>query len=202
VDIDWTDPDSLHNWVEKLDLTCKPSWKIGMLGSAFFIGWICTILIIPRQSDTHGRKIFWQVGMFLQTLCFVVMDWTHSLDVMIGVIFMIGCLSSIRISIGYVYMMELLPKNKQTAVGSTLNVMEGFTLLAITIYYAFISQKWVYSIAFAFLLQLTALVCSFFLSESPRLLIKQGKIAEAKAVFATIARVNQKELVFNEADFI
>jgi len=110
VEIDWTDPDSLHNWVEKLDLTCQPSWKIGMLGSAFFIGWICTILIIPRQSDTKGRKILWQVGMILQTPCFVVMFWTQSLDVMIGVIFLFGALNSCRLSIGYVYLSELMPK--------------------------------------------------------------------------------------------
>eukprot|EP00353_Schmidingerella_taraikaensis_P000375 CAMPEP_0185596888 /NCGR_PEP_ID=MMETSP0434-20130131/81017_1 /TAXON_ID=626734 ORGANISM="Favella taraikaensis, Strain Fe Narragansett Bay" /NCGR_SAMPLE_ID=MMETSP0434 /ASSEMBLY_ACC=CAM_ASM_000379 /LENGTH=83 /DNA_ID=CAMNT_0028225461 /DNA_START=190 /DNA_END=438 /DNA_ORIENTATION=- len=30
---------SYHNWVEKLDLTCRPSSQIGLLGSATFAGW-------------------------------------------------------------------------------------------------------------------------------------------------------------------
>lgn len=25
-EIDWSDPKSLHNWVERLDLMCRPDW--------------------------------------------------------------------------------------------------------------------------------------------------------------------------------
>ena len=55
-DIDWNDIYSLHNWVEKLDLTCCPGWKIGMMGSVIFIGWFITLPWLPRLSDKYGRK--------------------------------------------------------------------------------------------------------------------------------------------------
>ena len=41
-EIDWEDSRSLHNWVEKLDLVCCPSWKVGMMGSMVFVGWVIT----------------------------------------------------------------------------------------------------------------------------------------------------------------
>ena len=54
-EVDYTDRDSLHNWFEKLDLMCQPSWKIGAIGSSFFIGWCLTLLWVPRLADIHGR---------------------------------------------------------------------------------------------------------------------------------------------------
>lgn len=48
--------DSYYNWVEKLDLTCRPSGQIGLLGSMTFAGWIVTLTFVPRLSDLYGRK--------------------------------------------------------------------------------------------------------------------------------------------------
>ena len=51
-----TDSDkSLENWQGKLDLMCAPSWKVGMLGTCFFVGWATTLLWLPRFGDVYGR---------------------------------------------------------------------------------------------------------------------------------------------------
>ena len=108
--IDWDNIYSLHNWVEKLDLTCTPGWKIGMLGSAVFVGWVITLLWVPRLSDRYGRKWVFVVGMWTDCVAFVAMFLTHNINVMIAVIFVFGLCTTIRINIGFVYMMELMPK--------------------------------------------------------------------------------------------
>jgi len=41
------DPEYLDNWVEKLGMLCERSDRIGMLGSAFFIGIIIGMFIVP-----------------------------------------------------------------------------------------------------------------------------------------------------------
>lgn len=45
----------LHNWVEKLDLTCEPKSKIGLIGSTLWMGWVTSLLFVPRLADIFGR---------------------------------------------------------------------------------------------------------------------------------------------------
>ena len=112
-EVDWDNIYSLHNWVEKLDLTCKPGWKIGMLGSAVFIGWFITLLFIPRLSDIYGRKKIFLIGMYGDWALYIAVFFVKSLDFMIFITFCFGLLTSIRCGVGYVYMMELMPKRLQ-----------------------------------------------------------------------------------------
>ncbi|CDW84323.1 UNKNOWN [Stylonychia lemnae] len=48
IPIDWSSDKSLHNWVEKLDLTCAEPYKVGLLGSMYFAGWTIACLVVPR----------------------------------------------------------------------------------------------------------------------------------------------------------
>lgn len=48
--------DSFDNWIGKLDLTCASPGKIGLIGSAYFFGWIITLTFLPRLSDLYGRQ--------------------------------------------------------------------------------------------------------------------------------------------------
>jgi len=53
------DDEYLDNWErpEKLDLLCEPKWKIGLLGSIFFVGVVATTLVYPILADQcFGRK--------------------------------------------------------------------------------------------------------------------------------------------------
>lgn len=47
---------SYDNWVSKLDLACATPSEVGLLGSAYFIGWIATLSFLPRISDLYGRQ--------------------------------------------------------------------------------------------------------------------------------------------------
>ena len=51
-------------------------------------------------------------------------------------------------------------------------------------------------------MQIWATCSCFLLPESPRLLIKQKKFAEAETSFKRIARWNRKTLVWDEAEFM
>lgn len=109
-EIDWDNIYSLHNWVQRLDLTCAPGWKIGLLGSMVFVGWVATLSFVPRLSDKYNRKKIFLIGMYGDWLLFIVMFLTKSLDMMIVVMLMFGFMTTIRVNVGYVYMMELMPK--------------------------------------------------------------------------------------------
>ena len=64
--------DSYINWISHYNLTCIDGAHIGMIGSCFFIGWILTLMFIPRLSDTNGRNKFIIVSNVIQTMAFFV----------------------------------------------------------------------------------------------------------------------------------
>ena len=60
-----TEQEFIRNWVEKLDLLCKPQSEIGFLGSIYFIGVLSAMVVIPKYADVHGRykPIFFSVAL-------------------------------------------------------------------------------------------------------------------------------------------
>lgn len=61
-----SDPEYLDNWVNKMDLLCKPQSEIGFLGSCFFIGIIISVAFAPKVSDEKGRLMILRASLFLQ----------------------------------------------------------------------------------------------------------------------------------------
>ena len=111
-EIDWSAKESLHNWIEKLDITCASEWQISLIGSSYFIGWIVTLFVVPRFADIYGRKWIFRIGMTIQLAAFTAVMFTHNLYVMIGAIFIIGACCTVRSSIGYILMMEFMPPDR------------------------------------------------------------------------------------------
>ena len=93
--IDWDSPESLHNWIEKLDATCEPRWKISFISSAYFLGWGITLLWLPMVSDKYGRKIFFVVGCILDLVMYTGIMLTKSLNAMITLSFLDGLSASL-----------------------------------------------------------------------------------------------------------
>lgn len=56
--IDWTSNYSLNNWIVQLGLYCVPAYEIGLFGSCFFFGYLCSCLVFPPLADMYGRKPF------------------------------------------------------------------------------------------------------------------------------------------------
>ena len=107
--VDWTSDRSFNNWRVKFDLTCAPEWKVAFPGMFFFVGWMLTALWLPPLSDIFGRKKFFAAAMILGLLFHFVMLFTHSWTVIIIMSFCIGLISSIRMQVGFNYMIEFIP---------------------------------------------------------------------------------------------
>ena len=73
--------------------------------------------------------------MVVQIFLYIGLLITRHLSVMIALWFTFGLFTSIRSTIGYVYLMELLPKKAQTPVTSIWNVQEGMIYVFAVIYF-------------------------------------------------------------------
>jgi len=102
---------TLNNWQQKLDLMCEDSWKVGLLGSAMFIGWASTLLWLPAFGDRYGRRKPVAVATCMNLVLFIHLMITSSIDMMLVNLFLQGALTSVRMNIGYIYVMEMMPKH-------------------------------------------------------------------------------------------
>jgi MFS family permease len=173
-------PTSLYNWVGKLGLICRPEWQVGLLGSSLFMGMCCTLLWLPSFGGRYGRrKIFW-IGNILALVVFTVLMISKSFWLSVAMIFLLGALESIRMSIGYNYCMELIGAPYRTFYGSIWNVNEGLVYLWATIYFWQIDKHWFPLVAFGYSICILSNICLYFFPESPPYLIKRGFIAKPK----------------------
>jgi MFS family permease len=151
-DYDFTDPNTLDNWHQKLNLMCEPKSKIAMLGSAFFFGWASTLLWLPRVGDIYGRRLPFAINSLVCVALYSAVMVTKNLNVMIFLIFLFGTVSSIRIQVGFNYLLELVPKPNQTMVATLWNCTEGLIYLVVVIYFYYVSKDWQYIIGWGYCL--------------------------------------------------
>ena len=87
---------SYKNWVEKLDLTCRSSAQVGLLGSSVFAGWVITLLFVPRLSDLYGRKKIFFISAVVQSIFYSVVMFTQEFWVAVAALFVLGLCNSAR----------------------------------------------------------------------------------------------------------
>jgi MFS transporter, SP family, sugar:H+ symporter len=158
-----------------------------------FVGWALSACITPRLADIYGRKPIFLASMLLQLASLIGIYISRSVAVTTGLIFFFGMGGVGRSSISYLYMQEFLPQNRQTLVGTVLQLNNGFVAVYTVIYYWFISKQWLYINIFAGFLTALSMVGVFFLPESPKFLITLRRYDEARAAINVITRVNKKE---------
>ena len=79
------------------------------MNSSYFIGWACAVLWLPRISDVIGRQRVYQVGAIVTALAYGAIFLINNIYGIIAMMGIIGFFSAIRVSVGYVYMMEFVP---------------------------------------------------------------------------------------------
>lgn len=116
----WEAETSLHNWYESLDLACRSKGEVSLIGSILFVGWTLAAFIFPRLADIYGRRLIFTGSMLIQTLSFFGLYFSRNIYVTYVFMFFLGTASVGRCSVGYLYLMEILPKGQQVLTGTIL----------------------------------------------------------------------------------
>ena len=171
--------DSFENWVGKLGLTCASPGKIGLIGSAYFIGWIITLTFVPRISDLHGRQKIIIGGNFIQVLAFTAIMITENYRLMIAALVVLGMVATSRAQVSVIYLYESLTKEHFVTTYAICSCMEGIFGLLGSIYFVFISKNWFWLLFGAYVLQVIGTIGVCFFPESPKYLVKSGQLVAA-----------------------
>ena len=189
--IDYESKNSFFNWVDpsNMDLTCTPDHVIGMVGSAFFLGWMLSSTFLPNYCNFVGRKWPLLAACVLHCICHAVNLLSTSINLTITSYFFIGVSTSIRAPFTSTYLNELIPEENRVTATTALCVADAIGLILQVIYFT-LSRNTYPLHAFLLLCTLTSTLSLLYLPESPKFFYASRRFGEARDVMGRIARIN------------
>mmetsp|Transcript_24027 Transcript_24027/g.36967 ORF Transcript_24027/g.36967 Transcript_24027/m.36967 type:complete len:262 (-) Transcript_24027:1110-1895(-) len=186
-----TESEYLDNWVEKLDLLCRPDHEIGLLGSCFFIGVIISILWVPKTSDQIGRYKLVLLTFSAQMLAQIGLFLTHRLEIAFFLMVIIGMTLPGKNIVCFNLVLESCPLSLKQTVVNLVMIAETFYIIIIAFYYQFISKNWMYLQGWGLLqISVSLIFAALYFKESPKFLMNKGRYDEARATMRHIAKFN------------
>ena len=112
---------------------CMPKYQIGLLGSGFFFAIVDRCLVLPTLADKIGRKKIFTGGILLHTIVIaLLLTICHSLIFAFVLLMFIGVAACAKAYVGYVYLLEMMPKTHQVFVGTFIFVVDALCLTFIS----------------------------------------------------------------------
>lgn len=156
-------------------------------------GWAMGCLFIPRLGDILGRRLPFFVCLGISVAVYLGLILSQNIFLTMTLFFFLGLSTPGKSNIAYVYLLELVPTNWQTYVGTALLFADGSTMILLTLYFRYLNKDW---LSFQ-LYGITATILAFFAvllaPESPKYLYSYKKYERARSSLSHIARFNRVE---------
>ncbi|XP_036975503.1 solute carrier family 22 member 5-like [Acanthopagrus latus] len=175
------------------DLVCDDGWKNPLTSSLYFCGVLTGSFISGQFSDRYGRKIVLCLTVALQTVFAVTQVFASSWAVFCAIYFLIGMALISTYVTAFVLGTEILGPRVRTiysTAGVSLFFAGGYMLMPVV---AFFVRDWrMLRLALA-LPGILYVPLWWYIPESPRWLLSQGRVEEAEAVIRAAAKRNNVE---------
>jgi MFS family permease len=163
----------------------------GLVVAAYTIGGFFGTLSCIWLGDRFGRRRTIMAGSGVQVLGAILMASASALSQLIASRVVLGFGTGVLLATIPLWQSEISPANKRGAHVGMKGVFSGFgCALALFLDFGMSftrgSIAWRFPFAFVMLLSLAVLISITYLPESPRWLIRQGRIAEASEVLAAL----------------
>uniref|UniRef100_A0A3P9IYV1 Solute carrier family 22 member 5 n=1 Tax=Oryzias latipes TaxID=8090 RepID=A0A3P9IYV1_ORYLA len=189
--------------VTEWNLVCDNQWKVPFASSSLFVGYLFGSLISGQLSDRFGRKKVVFMSLAVQCLSVLLQSFSQSWK-MFCIIFLFVGASQISIYISaFVLGTEVLSKTMRvlfTTLGAFLFYCIGYMTLP---WIAFGIRDWRTLLAVLSATSVVYIPLWWFISESPRWLVTQGRVVEAEAIVRDAARRNKvaaPPVIFKESE--
>ncbi|KAL6098313.1 slc22a5 [Pungitius sinensis] len=176
--------------ISEWDLVCDNRWKNPLTSSLFFCGVLAGSFLSGQLSDRYGRKIVLFVTMAVQTLFTLLQVFSPSWPAFCAMFFVVGLGQISNYVAAFVLGTEILGPRVRTVfstAGVSLFFGAGYMLLPLFAYFLRDWRKLLLGLA------LPGFLCVplwWYIPESPRWLLSQGRVQEAEDILRDAARRN------------
>ncbi len=173
--------------------------QVGLLTTLTFSGMALGSLIAGVTGDRYGRRVTYMYNLALYTLGALLAAFAPDITVLLIARFIVGIGLGGELNTGLTLVAELMPTKFRGAAVATVNVAAGgLGIFASSALAAFLlgpmesalggpETAWRWLLGVLALPALLVFVYRWFLPESPRYLLVEGKVGEANAVLSRLA---------------
>ncbi|KAJ8408771.1 hypothetical protein AAFF_G00245890 [Aldrovandia affinis] len=189
--------------VTEFDLVCSDEWKQPFTSSIYFLGVLCGSFFSGQLSDRFGRKPVLFMTMAVQTLFTFVQVFSPSWEVFSLLFFIVGLGQISNYVAAFVLGTEILTGSVRvlySSLGVGVFFAIGYMILPIIAYFLRDWRKLLVAMSVPGLIYIPLW---WFIPESPRWLLSQGRVEEAEAILRDAARrngVTAPEVIFTPTE--
>ncbi|KAM7398320.1 hypothetical protein PAMA_006299 [Pampus argenteus] len=177
--------------VSEFDLVCSEQWKQPFTTTLYFLGVLVGSFFAGQVSDRYGRKPVFFATMAVQTIFTFVQIFSPSWEVFSILLFFSGLGQIANYFAGFVLGTEILSGNVRvlfSSLGVCLCFTIGYMMLPL---FAYFIRDWKSLVLTISLPGLLYIPFWWFIPESPRWLLSQGRVQEAEVIVRNAAKMNK-----------
>ncbi|KAM9348840.1 organic cation/carnitine transporter 2-like [Symphorus nematophorus] len=177
--------------VSEFDLVCSEQWKQPLTSTVFFVGVLFGSFFSGQLSDRFGRKPVLFATMAVQTVCTFVQVFSASWTVFTILLFINGLGQISNYVAALVLGAEILTGDVRvlySSMGTCLGFAVGYMILPL---FAYFLRDWRSLLLALSVPGLLYIPMWWFIPESPRWLLSQGRVEEAEAIVRKAAKWNK-----------
>ncbi|KAL6470503.1 hypothetical protein MHYP_G00216220 [Metynnis hypsauchen] len=189
--------------VSEWDLVCERQWIVPFASSTLYMGYLLGSLVSGQLSDRFGRKKVLFASLAFESLIIFVQSFSQSWLVFCILYFFVGAFQVSLYITAFVLGTEVLSTSLRvlfTTLGAFLHYCFGYMVLP---WIAFAIRDWRTLLRVLSGLTLVYIPFWWFIPESPRWLISQGRVEEAEAIVKDAAKKNKvtpPDIIFKESE--
>lgn len=189
--------------VTDYDLVCDEQWKQPFTTTVFFVGVLCGSFFAGQLADRFGRKPVLFATMAIQTIFTFIQVFSVSWIMFTVLLFINGLGQMSNFVSALVLGAEILTGTVRviySSLGTCMGFAVGYMLLPL---FAYFLRDWKSLLLGLSVPSLVYIPLWWFIPESPRWLISQGRVSEAEAIVRKAAKWNKVQAptaIFEDMD--